>query len=75
MDVERIVRTHVAASDAAAAPAELVAGEAWRLLLCDRPDPKRDMTGIEVGQIGLLEVVRASGEYITAVEDSVRVKG
>jgi hypothetical protein len=33
------------------------------------------MTGIQDGQVGLLEVVKALGEYITATDDAVRLRG
>lgn len=33
------------------------------------------MVGIQDGHVGLLEVVKALGEYITATDDDVRVKG
>jgi DNA repair/transcription protein MET18/MMS19 len=33
------------------------------------------MAGIQDGHVGLLEVVKALGEYITATDDDVRLKG
>ncbi|WVR08275.1 hypothetical protein IAU60_005322 [Kwoniella sp. DSM 27419] len=37
--------------------------------------PKELLDGVNHGQVGLLEIIKALGEYLTSTEDEVRLKG
>ena len=40
-----------------------------------RADRLVPLSAVRSGQVGLLEIVRALGDYLTSTEDEVRVKG
>ena len=40
-----------------------------------RADRRVPLSAVRSGQVGLLEIVRALGDYLTSTEDEVRVKG
>lgn len=72
MDAQRIISTHISLSLAAAssssAPAPLPT-------LATEPPPEELVDGIRQGSIGLLDVVKGLGEYLTSTEDPVRIRG
>ena len=75
MDVERICRTHISSTDELKAPAELVRGGSNLIVISGLVLNKSQPLAVQDGSVGLLDVVRALGEYITSTEDDVRRKG
>jgi DNA repair/transcription protein MET18/MMS19 len=80
MDVERVVRTHISSNDSVdEVPQDLLEGVYSRSF----PNPQENGAddhlcypqAVRNGQVGLLEIVRALGDYLTSTEDEVRVKG
>lgn len=67
-------RTHISSSDDLKAPVELVRGALTATVLSDASSTSHPIA-VQDGSVGLLEVVRALGEYITSTEDDVRRKG
>jgi DNA repair/transcription protein MET18/MMS19 len=71
MDVPRIVKTQITTGELDP-PADLVTGQ---LNIHEGIGLDLTYAGINDGKIQMLEVVRALGEYLTSIEDGVRLKG
>lgn len=74
MDAQRIISTHVSLSLAAASASSSATPAALPTLASD-PPPEELVEGIRQGKIGLLDVVKGLGEYLTSTEDPVRIRG
>lgn len=73
MDVQRIVSTHISLGVSSSSPS--TSTPAPLPTLASDPPPQQLVDGVSSGEIGLLDVVRALGEYLTSTEDPIRIRG